>query len=391
MKPLRSLLILGSVLFAVTAWAADPLRMELQNTFSGPTADTSAITVLLENDGPDARGAVRVTGESGETSYPVELPRGARKKLLTLPDSQWGELVFTLETDHGDVTRKTIAVPPANDLATGSVLLIGDDNGGLGFLRKLQDGKQTYTTRDAYVTPEDAPDRPAAYRTSNVVILGPGAERLSDGAVRALKDYALSGGALLFFGGASAPILEDRRWASLLPGRGWRPKTLSKSPELSNLADADAPGPFTVLTPDSPAPGATIRWEGGTALEIERGYGLGRIVVLGYSPLEPPLSTWTGRTRLVSRFIRSVDGQRARGFVSIYQATNGMEVAYPAAVASVGGPGTAAPYVSSRFSTYYQQSDPFSTTLPPTPTVFGILAGYFVLVVPVSFFMPSGS
>jgi len=390
MKPLRKLLLLGTALFAATAWAADPLRMDLQNTFTGPTADSSVITVLLENDGPDARGFVRVTGETGDTTYPVELPRGARKKLLTLPEASWGELVFSLETDHGDVTKKIPSFPPANDMTGGSVLLIGDDNGGLGFLRKLSDGKQNYTTRDAYVTPEDAPDRPAAYRTSNVVMLGPGAERLSDGAVRALKDYALSGGALLFIGGPSAPILEDVRWASLIPGKGWRPKTLSRSPELSNLADSDAPGPFTVLSPDVPAAGGTIRWEGGTVLETERGYGLGRVIVLGYSPLEPPLSTWTGRGRLISRFIRSAEGQRARGFVGTYQISGRMgEDIYsappPVMITSTGAPAGVAP--GTPYSMYQPQvsGDPFSTTLPPTSTVFGILAGYFVLVVPVSF------
>lgn len=383
MKPLRNLLAIGTALFAASAWAADPLRMDVEPTFSG-NSDTSVMTVVLENDGPDARGTVRVTGESGETSYPVELPRGARKKLLTLPEAPWGEVVFTLETDHGDVTRKIPAIPTPTDFGGGggTVLLVGDDNGGLGFLRKLMDGKVNLSARDTYVTPEEAPDRPAAFRAISVVMLGPGSERLPDGAVKALKDYVISGGSIVFLGGASAPVLEDKRWADVLPGSHWRPKTLASSSVLSDWGDASLSQPFTVLTADEPSPSATIRYDNGTALETERGFGLGRIVVLGYSPLEPPLSTWAGRGKAVARFLRPADVQRARSFIAMFQETGSMDQPpYVPAAAPAGSPAPAMPtYTISRAS-----SDPFSTTLPPTGTVFGILAGYFILVVPASF------
>ena len=388
MKPFRPTVVLAALALALPGLAADRIRMDVQNTFTGPLADTSAMTVLLENDGPDARGVLRVSSEGSEMLYPVELPRGARKKLLTLPTANYGELRFVLQTGGKDVVRTT----PASMMGSGqvgSIALIGDDSGGLAFLRtKNASEPQSITSRDVYVTAENAPGRPAAYQPFNAVALGPGAERMGDDTVAALKDYALGGGTVVVLGGASAPILEDRRWAALLPGRNWRPQTLSASPLLAKLGGAALPGAFTVLAPEQLAVGATVRREGATPLETERGLGLGRVVVLGYSPLEPPLSAWAGRSKTIMRFVRAGDTNRARALVASYL-NSGQEMGYSSmggttvtyTSATAGGPGSGGGYPVPRVAT----GDPFSTTLPPTGTVFGILAAYFVLVVPVSF------
>jgi hypothetical protein len=376
--------------------------MDMRSTFNGPMADTSAVTVLLENDGPDARGVVRVSGDMGETMYPVELPRGARKRLLTLPTNNWGDLEFSLETNQGVVSHRM----PAQSMERfngGSILLIGDDSGGLGFLRKQTEGQSSITTGDSYVTAEDAPDRPAAYRSFNAVALGPGSERMNDGTVRALQDFALGGGTIVFFGGASSPILQDPRWANAMPGKDWRPVTLAGSSTLASFGDTPLNDRFTVLAPASLAKGSTARREGNTVLESERGYGLGRVVVLGYSMLDQPLNVWGGRARTLSRFIRGGETGRARMFQATYLRQNSGEssfygggggyssttygpggvivsrtVAVPARPAGAGAPPASMPPQPG-------SDDPFSTTLPPTSSVFGLLALYFVLVVPVSF------
>ncbi len=367
--------------------------MDVQNTFTGPMADTMAMTILLENDGPDVAGVLSVTGEGMETSYPVELPRGARKKLLTLPSATYGELRFTLQTGGKDVVRTTMAT--FMDNTGGSAVLIGDDSGGLAFLRaKRNEGRQTVAARDVYVTPEEAPGRPVAYRRYNAIVLGPGAERMGDEAVAALKEYAIGGGTVVVLGGASAPILEDKRWAPVLPGRGWRPKTLGASAVLAKIGGAPVPGAFTVLSPEQLAAGARVSSENGTALETEVGLGLGRVVVLGYSPLEPPLSTWEGRAKAFGHLVRASETNRANAFVNTFLGASGQRpgtVTYMMSSTSGGPPPMAVPaagpgvYSTTTYSTTEQRGDPFSTTLPPTGTVFGILAAYFVLVVPVSF------
>ncbi|RYG22828.1 hypothetical protein EON82_15925, partial [bacterium] len=404
MKPLRLSCAVASALLVAVAVAEDPLRIDARNTFTGPTADTSVMTVLLENDGPDARGVVRVTSDTGEMLYPVELPRGARKKLLTLPPAGWGELSFSLETNQGNVRRRMPSINFGNQNG-GTILLVGDDIGGLGFLRRQTDGKSSISTGDSYVTAEEAPDRPVAYRQFNVVALGPGSERMTDGTVRALRDYALAGGTLVFFGGASAPTLEDPRWAAALPGKGWHPTTLAGSKVLGDLGSYPLGERFTVLTPNEMASGSRARKEGATVLESERGYGLGRVVVLGYSPLEQPLSVWEGRTKALTRFVRAGETQRSRQFQAAFLRQGYGEVRYgggtvgystttmgpggttvtmtpiPPPPASTAGSMGATPWPGYRSAS----EDPFSTTLPPTSSVFGLLAIYFVLVVPVSF------
>lgn len=385
MNPIRRLTVPLLALAAASTWAADPIRIDAQPTFSGPMADTTSVTVSIENDGPDARGVLSVSGDAGTTQYPVELPRGSRKKVLTLPGVGYGELRFQLDTDRGSVAR-TMPSVIMGDATGGTVALIGDDSGGLAFLRRQTlDEKRAVAARDAYAEAESAPGRPIAYKGYNAVVLGPGAERMGDETVAALKDYALGGGTLIFLGGASAPILEDRRWASALPGREWRPVTLASSPALGRIGGVTVSTPFTVLAPGKLASGASARKEGQVPLESERGFGLGRVVVLGYSPLEAPLNAWDGRTRALSRFIRTGETMRARQFVNTYlnsSSSEGYNSYSPGVVRTmVAGPGTYArsPYASS------VSEDPFSMQLPPTGTVFGILAGYFILVVPVSF------
>ena len=83
MKPIRALFLLPA-LGAASAWAADPLQMDVKNAFEGPMAGASSVVVELVNDGPDARGAVVVNDDGADTTYPVDLPRGSRKRLLTL-------------------------------------------------------------------------------------------------------------------------------------------------------------------------------------------------------------------------------------------------------------------------------------------------------------------
>ena len=384
MKTLRLPVALLLAALALPGLGAEKLRMDVRNTFTGPMADTAAMTVLIENDGPDVNGLLTVTGEGSETTYPVELPRGARKKLLTLPGANYGEIRFTLQTGGRDVVRTAMAM--SFDNQGGSAVLIGDDSGGLAFLRaQMKEGRQAYTMRDVYVLPEEAPARPVAYRRYSAVVLGPGAERMGDETVEALKDYALGGGTIIVLGGASAPILEDARWAAVLPGRGWRPKTLGASPVLAKLGGKAIPSPFTVLSPDQPAVGAKVSWEGGAALESEVGLGLGRVVVLGYSPLEPPLNVWEGRSKAFVHLLRAAGTNRANALVNSYLGAGGMEGPVATTYGTAGGPGMPPPGSSSWAYESGARSDPFSTTLPPTGTVFGILAAYFVLVVPVSF------
>ena len=344
--------------------------MDVRPAFSGSGADAGAMTVLLENDGPDVRGVVTLEGDTTGASYPVDLPRGARKRLLTFSAENWGGTTVVLSTGRGRLTQRVNA-GRYGPVQGGSAVLVGGDEGGLGFLRQVdKSGKRSLSSLDAYVKPQLAPGRMTAYRTYNAVFLGPGAERIHDDVVDALKAYALGGGTLVFLGGASAPALEDARWEDVLPGRDWKPRTITDGARLAAQGGNPVPGPFTVLEAAKLLSGAKT---GATPFQTERGFGLGRVVVVGYSPLDAPLNAWSGRAKAMVPLLRSADGFRTEQFLGFYENSS---LTAQAASFSTGTP-------------YYppERRDPFSTTLPATETVFGILGVYFVLVVPLSFFV----
>ena len=371
MKPTRLTPILVASLAAASAFAKEPLRMDVRPAFTGIGGDTGAMTVILENDGPDVRGVVSIEGDTTGASYPVDLPQGARKRLLTFCGEGWSGSTYVLSTNRGRVIQR-VNGRVFGETRGGSALLIGDDEGGLGFLRESRtEGKTTLVASDAYAKPELAPSRLTAYRTFNAVFLGPGAERIDDGAVEALKAYALGGGTLVFLGGASAPSLADARWADVLPGKDWQPRTVTNGAALATVGKAPLDGEFTVLESASLAPGAR---RGGTPFQTDRGIGLGRVAVLGYSPLDAPLNAWSGRAKAILPLLRRPEELKARQLTGAYESREVMTSGYGSA------PGAYALGYSTP-----PLNDPFSTTLPPTGTVFGILGAYFLLVVPVSF------
>lgn len=383
MKLLRIVLMAATTALTAAILAADPLQIDPRQTFTGPGADSSVMTVELSNSGPDARGSLTVTSESGQIDYPVELPRGARKQIVTFPGVGYGQIDFSLRTNQGTVTKTVPAVflGYENSLAA---LLIGDDEGSLAFLRRQGNDRKAIAANDIYVAPDAAPGRGAAYGSFASVVLGPGSERISDETVAALKNYALEGGTLIFVGGASSPTLSDRRWADTITGSGWQPKTV---PHLDALAEAGGEslrGPLTILQATNLSPGTMVHRDGAAIFETERGFGLGQVVVLGYNPFEAPLTTWPGRGRALLRYIRNTAGIRATAFLSGYQGLTSPR--YAPGLRVVGPPGLSPSVPPRAFSSSgTADGDPFDTRLPALTTVFGMLALYFVLVVPVNF------
>lgn len=377
MKPNRPFALLAVCAAATAAHADDTLRIDAQPLFSGMGADNRSMAVTLENDGPDARGMLRVIGSGNSISYPVDLPQGSRKRIVAVNnDTSWGSIRLVLDTDRG-AAYQTVYGGNETYQYSGSALMIGGTEGDLDFLeQKEKEGRLTLQAHDLYVSPEDAPDRAVPYAPYSAVVLGPESVALRDATVAALKDYALGGGTLVFLGGQDANILGDARWADVLPGKDWRPKNVSPHSALATMAGIDVDAPFTVVEPGSVAPGTgDVTGSDSSPLVRQRGLGLGRVVVLGYSPLDAPLRNWDGRLHAFAPLVRNGVSMRANGYVAHYlnQGLNGDHgVSYGSADASND--------TSSSGSV-----DPFSTRLPSTESVAGMLALYFVLVVPVSF------
>ena len=330
-----------------------------------PAIGTFPMAVDLSNDGPDASGVVKITGQAFNMTYPVELPRGARKRISAYPLIEWSGLQVELQTNQGRISKN---VPMSGSQSDSQVnfLDITDSAGELGFLRAKvaqNSPRDKATFRDTYTRPQDAPGRAVAYEKMSAVVLGPGSERISGAAVEALKLYALSGGTLIFLGGASSPILADPRWASVLPIQSVEPKTIHRSDYLEQFG---ALGAFTVLDPKVALGAAVVRDNDRNIVSVSRGVGLGQAVYLPFNIVEPPFNRWAGSRNAFLRLAKPMEALRARSLLAVY--------------------GSGQPSDETvRVNTLNLQQDPFSLTLPSTEEIAMILVAYFVCVVPINF------
>lgn len=382
----RATALLFTTLWAAASFAAEPLTMSVDPAFEGyqPSFGTLPVAVELTNTGPDARGIVRISGDSYQMDYPVELPRGSKKRLLTYPSIDYSGLRYTLISDRGSISKSFSLNGASADGAT-TALLISDNAGELAFLRGGEIAKpktsnppgypepQRSTIQDAYTTPENAPGRAVAYANLAAIVLGTGSERLSTESVEALKLFTLAGGTLVFVGGASSPVLGDSRWASVLPAYDFQVRNLSHSSVLRSLGEYEPP--TVSITSGTPIAGASVRKDGADLMTAERQFGLGKVVYLAFNPFEPPLSKWDGRRAAMNKMLRLLDYTRTTAFLSAYQQSAQQE----------GYIGARPPVVMSVTVITEVNGDPFSTKLPPTEKVFWLLGAYFIVVVPINF------
>jgi len=224
--------------------------------------------------------------------------------------------------------------------------------------------------RDYAVLPGLAPDRAIGYEGMDLVILGEGAERLTDIEVAAVQRYVLAGGTVLFLGGAVSPVLRDQRWAPYVPGTRPTVVNMQGSRVVSEATGVPMDQTFTV-TKIEPAPGTTGLMEDGVPIFWYRRCGLGLAIFWAFDPFQAPFQTYAGKQALFADTLvgGSDDGQtylsEQRATVEGNDNTYGMY--YP------------------NFET--GTDSVFRVTMPPTGTVFLILAAYFVCVVPLNFFL----
>ncbi|HSI73084.1 MAG TPA: hypothetical protein VK934_07885, partial [Fimbriimonas sp.] len=357
-------------LLPLPSLACSQLTMSVQQTIEGftPNFGPMPVTVELDNDGPDARGVLRINGPSFRTDYPIEIPRGGKKRLITYPTADYGETSFVLQTDQGRIVHN---MSPEMKWQQGQQVLleITDTPGEMAFIRdKSQSGESQLSVQDAYTRPGQSPDRAVGYSGLGAVILGSGSERLTDREVEALKLWTMSGGTLVFLGGASAPILNDVRWAEALPAKNFRTVNLSGSSTLSDLGGLTA-REFTI-TDGKPLAIANRTLDGPHLISAERQFGIGRVIYLSMNLLEAPLDKWDGRRKAFIKLVRPTELNGRRVFVSNYSRESNPMTTSPIPA----GP-TAA----------NTQRDPFSTKLPPASQVFLVLGIYFLVVVPLNF------
>ncbi len=347
---------------SVTTWANAPIAIE------------------IENKGPDARGQILVSGEGVTTRYPIELPTSSKKRIIVyLGGSQFGmSPEFVFDSDQGRFEIPYVSRAVYNYGNANAVALISDNSGELGFLTQQTNignrNRPPTQFTDAYCKPEDCPERPLGLQGLAGVILGEGSERLSDNSVAALKSYVMTGGTLVFIGGASAPTLSDPRWQNMLPATGFRIKSIVASDYFPGVIEA------VTIASGTPIPSARITRSRNGMISAERAFGIGRVNLLTYNPFEDPISRWKGRQGAFLQAVRAIDFQRANQFLNEFGVSNrSEEYGYSSPPMS-----TMSPRSYTSFNPP-QRQDPFSVELPAASKVFWILAAFFVVVVPINF------
>lgn len=369
---IRLLAVLIGTVLSVAAWSdARDLELDVQPLFESKSNPRFVIPYLVRasNRGPDARGSLVIQGSSFAMRYPLDLPSGSQKQLIVYPAEQpysGNPQQFILQTNQGVLRFEQ---KPNYQAQTWLALAISDVSGVASFTTNTENYQSQIT--EAYAKPGRLPERAAGFIGCAVVLLGEGAERMSDTEVRALQDYVLLGGSVVMFGGPSTPILEDARWRSYLPIRPGKPKTISARGRgvLSLVPE----GQFTI-TPGTPTPGSVVMHRyADEAFVVKKTIGLGRVVFIAANLFEEPGRTWEGTDDFFVELGLGSGGSELSSYFGESDYYGGAVTTYPASYSTA--PGSPVGTLS---------DDPFQAKMPPTGTILMILAIYFVLVVPVN-------
>lgn len=326
------------------------------------------VMIYVDNTGADAKGTVTLDGPGGQTVYPIELPRGAKKSFIGYPLAgefqRFNPVSCTLDTNRGSVTVDVRQMGYGESIQ--QTLEISDEPGGLQFLDPGATAAPQQRDQKAavYVVPEEAPGRLQSYRSLGAVVLGPGSERIDAATVRALKQYVIAGGRLVFIGGAGAPTFRDPRWLDFAPLIGPHSETrtvsLKSGSTFSQALDCQV---------GTPAPGS-VTVAGNI---IRRQIGFGVVIAIPFDPLHGPMKSWDGRTRLITNLLSLRTGSAAAW------PQNGNQ-GY-----QVYGSGAAPSVVRVTPSYPGSTPDPFNFRPPPPMSILVIILAYLVLVAPINF------
>lgn len=328
------------------------------------------IRITLENTGQDDRGIVKVETDRSSMTYPFELPASSEKSFIAYVSKEpyVTNLQVTLNSRGTNVTIPINLLGNSNNLKV--VGMISQNPGELSFVAKTQQAKDFIEQSGATVKPQMAPDRAIGYWPLSILFLGEGSERLTDSEVSAIKHWVMMGGTLVFNGGSLTPIFNDPRWAGVTPLTNCR-ATSAPAPSVLKLQET------ITLVESTLAPGAGIdQTEGGRIVQARRGYGLGTVVALSYNMFEGPLRKWEGRSSIVQRLIKLSD-QKKQNLQRTINPGNILDSFDSNGYGSLPSTFTGDPI----------EGSPFQAKLPDMGQVFLILFLFWLVVVPVHFFI----
>jgi hypothetical protein len=395
----RSYLALVIVLclsIAGQARAAGWVRLAADSCFSGMQANGEyPIAISVQNPGPSTRGVIRVNEQSYGFanriySYPIDLPSGAQKKLIAYPVLTGYSNGVKIEFDGAgggppilvSTTNSNAYYDGANYVQIGAV---GDNIGALEMVRTVPTGgasaygnnnNQTIYS-DCYCAPEAAPDRATGYSGLSELVVDAGSERLTDDQWDAIREWVVGGGSLILFGGAgSLSYLENLTVAQMLPLSELHEVALSKL--TIPLAKATLTASDVAIVTGAPKPGAEIQFaHNGQPVVSRTAYGAGLVTLIGLDPTAEPVRDDPEQTALMKSIVKASQSRLPASMLEAQTLSQPVdEPSYRAGEVFITMPGEAE-----------TSHDPFHVKLPPFFEVAGILTAYFVLAIPVTFFV----
>ena len=361
---------------------------------AGATGTVLPYIVTVKNHGSSVTGAAVVESGLGNSTrryvYPLDLPAGTLKRFTIFP---------RIDVNGNESTLRFVGGIRARDvsLTTGLrygeerlVCLISDRIGAISIVKSaivrgtrvpggpVPSGPHRPGYRapaspatpfaDCYVKPEDAPDRAVGYQSISSLIVADGAERMNVAQWSAIRRWVLGGGSLIVLGGPAAAYVNSPDAQALMPIRDPRGVTTQRIALAADSVSYLPPGPYAI-TVGVPVPGARVEAASQDGpLMVSRPYGSGMVLFVAFSPIESPLKG-SQDSAGVWRSILATASIPERGTTLWSTDVNDL-----AAGGSASVPQTAS-------------VNPFRIQLPPVEVVTGILLLYFVLVVPVTYWV----
>jgi hypothetical protein len=398
-----TLLLLIVLLHAALA-ADSPIVLAAAPCFSGMSpGNVYPVLVTLKNKGESVQGVLHASDalDSPPTrlySYPLDLPEGTVKTVVAYPMLSSTSSSVSLEFSCAAGTWKTTVDVRSNAYQNwnqANVGVIGDGISSIGAIRTFSPGgyasfapnvqmrKPAYQTLgstfvDSYARPENAPSAAAGYRGLDLLVIADGAERLDDDQWHAIRQWVLSGGSLLLFGGAgSLAYLKSPDCAALAPMFDLHETTM---PVLVSpfMADHGAVYKNVDVVTGSLKPGADSVGEAGNAAVISRLHcGVGVVTLVGFNPTADPFRQSPNSAAALIEMMRDAEGGSPSGAPEMWatrQLDGDSGQTYYGGYSPMVVPQPMVP-----------RTDPFHVSLPPLGTVAFILMIYFVLAIPVTY------
>ena len=283
--------------------------MAAEGCFNGLSTSLGVypIVVTISNGGPAVDGNIAVDANSYNGShrymYPISLPSGSTKQVITYPDLSQGadQIKVSFDGAHSSsFPAVTVPLQYGDSSNTRSIGLIGDKIGGMAAMREINAdaGYNPSSPRfsDSYASPENAPDRASGYESLTAVVVSDGAERMSPGQWRALRQWVIGGGSVILLGGADASFLKMPDADPIVPLTNIHATVFEQFPIAIAGGGSQSIGPVAAQTGD-PKPGVTVVSTIGAQLTVatER-LGAGVVIYSAVNPLDKPIHSSPGIT-----------------------------------------------------------------------------------------------